>query len=113
MAYTQEQIEWLHDNGKMPDWAYFQQNGKTAQQNYVEATRRAKEKILKRYEEQQAEARRKAEEREMEKKLDAERQRSHELTCELKFHRQLIHLLYPDLDRKLGECSGGENQNES
>lgn len=50
---------------------------------------------------------------EMEKKLDAERQRSHELTCELKFHRQLIHLLYPDLDRKLGECSGGENQNES
>lgn len=50
---------------------------------------------------------------ETEKKLNAERQRSHELACELKFHRQLIHLLYPDLDRKLGECSGGENQNES
>ena len=70
MALTPEQIEWLHDNGKMPDWAYFQQNGKTAQQNYVEATRRAKEKILKRYEEQQAEAGRKAEEKELEKKLE-------------------------------------------
>jgi hypothetical protein len=38
MAYTQEQIEWLWRNGKMPDWAYFQQNGKTAQENYVLAT---------------------------------------------------------------------------
>ena len=51
--------------------------------------------------------------RKADKKLAAERQRSYELACELKFHRQLIHLLYPDLDRKLGECSGGENQNES
>ena len=82
MAYTQEQIEWLHDNGKMPDWAYFQQNGKTAQQNYVEATRRAKEKILKRYEEQQAEVRRKAEEKELEKKLEAELEKKLEKTLE-------------------------------
>ena len=82
MAYTQEQIEWLHDNGKMPDWAYFQQNGKTAQQNYVEATRRAKEKILKRYREQQAEARRKAEEKELEKKLEAELEKKLEKTLE-------------------------------
>lgn len=70
MALTPEQIEWLHDNGKMPDWAYFQQNGKTAQQNYVEATRRAKEKILKRYEEQQEEARRKAEEKKLEDEIE-------------------------------------------
>lgn len=34
MAYTKEQIEYLHDSGKMPDWAYYQQNGATAQQNY-------------------------------------------------------------------------------
>ena len=88
MAYTQEQIEWLHDNGKMPDWAYFQQNGKTAQQNYVEATRRAKEKILKRYEEQQAEARRKAEEREMEKKLEAE--------LEKKLEKAFLFFTYPN-----------------
>ena len=34
MAYTNEQIEYLHDSGKMPDWAYYQQNGATAQENY-------------------------------------------------------------------------------
>lgn len=34
MAYTKEQIEYLHDSGKMPDWAYYQQNGATAQENY-------------------------------------------------------------------------------
>jgi hypothetical protein len=49
MAYTQEQIEWLWRNGKMPDWAYFQQNGKTAQENYVLATERAKQRILDNY----------------------------------------------------------------
>lgn len=70
MALTQEQIEWLHDNGKMPDWAYFQQNGKTAQQNYVEATRRARERIMKNYEAQQAEAKRKAEEKQLEKDIE-------------------------------------------
>ena len=36
MAYTLEQIEWLHDNGKMPDWAYYQQNGKSVQANFEE-----------------------------------------------------------------------------
>lgn len=40
MALTLEQIEYLHDIGKMPDWAYYQQNGKTAQQNYVEQKRK-------------------------------------------------------------------------
>ena len=34
MAYTKEQIEYLHDSGKMPDWAYYQQNGATVQENY-------------------------------------------------------------------------------
>ena len=36
MAYTLEQIEWLHNNGWMPDWAYYQQNGKSAQANFAE-----------------------------------------------------------------------------
>lgn len=27
-------IEYLHNTGKMPDWAYYQQNGKTAQENF-------------------------------------------------------------------------------
>ena len=34
MAYTKEQIKYLHDSGKMPDWAYYQQNVATAQENY-------------------------------------------------------------------------------
>lgn len=34
MAFTDEQIEYLYKKGKMPQWAYFQQNGKTAQENY-------------------------------------------------------------------------------
>lgn len=32
---TIKEIEYLHDIGKMPDWIYYQQNGKTAQENYV------------------------------------------------------------------------------
>ena len=34
MAFSKEQIEYLHNAGKMPDWAYYQQNGATAQENY-------------------------------------------------------------------------------
>lgn len=34
MAYTKKQIEYLHDSSKMPDWAYYQQNGATVQENY-------------------------------------------------------------------------------
>ena len=32
--FTDEQIEYLYKTGKMPQWAYFQQNGKTAQENF-------------------------------------------------------------------------------
>lgn len=70
MALTHDQIEWLHDNGKMPDWAYFQQNGKTAQQNFAEATRRARERILRNYNEQQEQARRKEEEKKLEADIE-------------------------------------------
>lgn len=34
MAFSKEQIEYLHNTGKMPDWAYYQQNGGSAQENY-------------------------------------------------------------------------------
>ena len=34
MAFSKEQIEYLHNTGKMPDWAYYQQNGGLAQENY-------------------------------------------------------------------------------
>ena len=43
MAYTLEQIEWLHNNGWMPDWAYYQQNGKSAQANFAEQQRKIME----------------------------------------------------------------------
>ena len=29
-------IELLHNAGKMPDWAYYQLNGKNALENYIE-----------------------------------------------------------------------------
>ena len=32
---TQQQIDYLHDIGRMPDWAWYQQNGKSAQENYA------------------------------------------------------------------------------
>ena len=70
MAYIQEQIEWLWQHGKMPDWAYFQQNGKSAQSNYALATQRAKQRILDTYYQQQEEARKKKEEKEIEKQLE-------------------------------------------
>lgn len=68
MAYTLEQIEWLHSNGWMPDWAYYQQNGKSAQANFAEQQR----KIMEMEHQREEEARRQAEEKEMEKKVEAE-----------------------------------------
>ena len=35
MAFSKEQIEYLHNIGKMPDCYYYQVNGNTAEQNYV------------------------------------------------------------------------------
>ena len=48
MAYSLEQIEWLHDNRYMPDWAYYQQNGKSAQQNYNIQKQKFREQSLER-----------------------------------------------------------------
>ena len=35
MAFTPEEIEYYHNRGLMPDWAYYQQNGKSAEENYA------------------------------------------------------------------------------
>ena len=70
MAYTPEQIDWLWRNGKMPDWVYFQTNGKSAQENYVLATERAKQRIIDNYNRKQEEARRKEEAKKQEKQLE-------------------------------------------
>ena len=63
MAFTLEEIEHYHDIGLMPDWAYYQQNGKSAQENYNEQTRIIKERYLERMQEQ-------ALEKEIEKKVE-------------------------------------------
>lgn len=72
MAYSLEQIEYLHDTGKMPDWIYYQMNGKSAEENY----RLQKMKIRKEIEQREQERRRHEEERrrkkEEEKALEAE-----------------------------------------
>ena len=70
MALTKEQIEWLHDHGKMPDWAYYQQNGKSATMNLYEQTKKFKERVLKEEQERQEEAKRKAEEKKLEKQIE-------------------------------------------
>ena len=34
--FSKEQIDFLHDTGKMPDWAYYQQNRNNIAENYRE-----------------------------------------------------------------------------
>lgn len=33
---TKEEIEYYRNSGLMPDWVYYQVNGKTAQENYID-----------------------------------------------------------------------------
>lgn len=68
MAYSKEMIEWLHDTGQMPDWAYYQQNGKSLQENYNAQTL----KMQKRIKEFLNDRRRREEEARAEKELEAE-----------------------------------------
>lgn len=46
---TKEMIEYYHNSGKMPDWVYYQVNGKTAQENYIEIKNKNREKYRKQY----------------------------------------------------------------
>lgn len=55
MTYSLEQIEWLHDNGYMTDCAYYQQNGKTAQENYIIQTQKFRNQLLERRKQEQLE----------------------------------------------------------
>ena len=89
MALTPEQIEWLHDHGKMPDWAYYQQNGKTAQENWEEQHR----KIMERYRQREAEQRRQAEEKALEKKLEADLEKQIEKKLDKALEKALDDLL--------------------
>lgn len=51
MAYTREQIEQLHDRGKMPDWVYYQTVNKPAWQAWQEQ----RDKFISQLEEQEQE----------------------------------------------------------
>lgn len=44
-AITNFEVEYLHSIGKMPDWAYYQKNGRTAQENYILHRRSRNQKI--------------------------------------------------------------------
>lgn len=70
MAYTLEQIEWLHDHGKMPDWAYYQQNGKSATMNLYEQTKKFKDRVMREEKERQERAEAKRKEKDIEKEIE-------------------------------------------
>ena len=71
-----EQAEYYHSIGKMPDWIYYQLNGKTAQENYNDFHRRQAE----RFHQQQEERRRKDTEKaaldDFEKKIEAQAEKA-------------------------------------
>lgn len=56
MAYTKEQIEWLHDNGYMQDWIYYQQNGKSAQENWIQQQKKILDQVRQREQQKKFEA---------------------------------------------------------
>ena len=47
-ALSPSMVEFYHNKGWMPDWAYYQQNGKSAMENFAEQTNK---NILLSYEE--------------------------------------------------------------
>lgn len=53
MSHTKEQIEYLHNSGNMPDWAYYQQNRATAQENYNRQIQAFKNRITERQQQKQ------------------------------------------------------------
>ena len=63
MSLTQKEIEYLHDIGKMPDWYYYQVNGKSFQENYISIHRQRQQEYKKFMEERQ-------QQKELEKELD-------------------------------------------
>lgn len=34
MSFSDRELEFYHNSGKMPDWAYYQQNGNDINRNY-------------------------------------------------------------------------------
>ncbi len=68
MALTPQEVERIYRSGNMPDWVYYQTNGKSPQENWEEQHRKMYESIRARL----AEERRQAEEKKRQKELEAE-----------------------------------------
>ena len=89
MSLTLQEIEWLHDNGKMPDWAYYQQNGKSAQENF----NLQRKKILAEIEQREAERRKREQEAQERKKLEKELEAQVQEQVEQAIEKALAELL--------------------
>ena len=48
MALSNEEIERLHRQGKIPDWVYYQTNNKSPQENIEEQRDKVREQIISR-----------------------------------------------------------------
>lgn len=70
MAYTLEQIEYLHDTGKMPDWIYYQMNGKSLQENYDTIRRKRDKEALEYLQERNRKQQQEKEQRELEAEIE-------------------------------------------
>ena len=82
MAFTQKEIEYLHDTGKMPDWIYYQQNGKTAQENYAIQQRKYQQETMKRLEERRHKEQLAKEEKELEAEIEKKAEKAIEKALE-------------------------------
>ena len=69
---TREQIEYLHETGKMPDYVYYQINGMSPEYNLWMRKKKIYEKLKKRQEQQRQQALDKKQEQEIEKAIDKE-----------------------------------------
>ena len=83
MAFTRQELEFYHDRGLMPDWAYYQQVDMPPEKKLEAQTRAFTEKVLAEMnarEEREAQKRREQKERtkaqEQEKELEKELEKS-------------------------------------
>ena len=67
--FSKEMLEYLHDSRQMPDWAYYQQNGKILDKNYRAIVNREQRRFREEIELQEYKARR---EKEIEEELEKE-----------------------------------------
>ena len=71
MAFSKGMLEYLHDSGQMPDWAYYQQNGKSASENLQDALlREQRQRFIRRRQEQELAEYKRSREKEIDEELE-------------------------------------------